>query len=213
MDGEGKIEGRTGDSKDNVETKGNESREAKDDNKKEHLSEAASEGINSENHVKDTIGHNKENSINNNIINDAETKNDNEKDYIKDIGIDSNNSDSENEVKNNIEDNRTQESVNNSKALSEPKESSSNTSELPSNLEANLQFQLQLKRIISTQNSIITKTSNVTENFELTNQITKDQINAFKGSVEKYGGFLLKIKSELGQIAELMNKIKKSKKK
>ena len=63
--------------------------------------------------------------------------------------------------------------------------------------------------IIQKQEKILISTSTINEKFDISNEITKEQISSFKVNIDKYGKYLLMIKKELGIISDTMKKIKK----
>ena len=76
-------------------------------------------------------------------------------------------------------------------------------------IDPHLIFQKELLNIISKQEKILSATSTINEKFDVSNQITKEQIASFKTNIDKYGKYLLMIKKELGMISDTMRKIKK----
>ena len=77
------------------------------------------------------------------------------------------------------------------------------------NIDPHLIFQKELLNIIKKQEKILNATSTINEKFDVSNQITKEQIASFKTNIDKYGKYLLMIKKELGMISDTMRKIKK----
>ena len=77
------------------------------------------------------------------------------------------------------------------------------------NIDPHLIFQKELLNIIKKQEKILNATSTINEKFDVSNQITKEQISSFKTNIDKYGKYLLMIKKELGMISDTMKKIKK----
>ena len=77
------------------------------------------------------------------------------------------------------------------------------------NIDPHLIFQKELLNIIKKQEKILNATSTINEKFDVSNQITKEQIASFKTNIDKYGKYLLMIKKELGMISDTMKKIKK----
>ena len=76
-------------------------------------------------------------------------------------------------------------------------------------IDPHLIFQKELLDIINKQEKILSATSTINEKFDVSNQITKEQIASFKINIDKYGKYLLMIKKELGMISDTMRKIKK----
>ena len=76
-------------------------------------------------------------------------------------------------------------------------------------IDPNLIFQKELLNIIDKQEKILSSTSTINEKFDVSNQVTKEQIASFKINIDKYGKYLLMIKKELGMISDTMRKIKK----
>ena len=76
-------------------------------------------------------------------------------------------------------------------------------------IDPHLIFQKELLNIIDKQEKILSATSTINEKFDVSNQITKEQIASFKINIDKYGKYLLMIKKELGMISDTMRKIKK----
>ena len=76
-------------------------------------------------------------------------------------------------------------------------------------IDPHLIFQKELLNIIQKQEKILNATSTINEKFDVSNQITKEQIASFKINIDKYGKYLLLIKKELGMISDTMRKIKK----
>ena len=94
-----------------------------------------------------------------------------------------------------------------------PKEKSDSKKEIndknDENIDPHLIFQKELLNIIKKQEKILNATSTINEKFDVSNQITKEQISSFKTNIDKYGKYLLMIKKELGMISDTMRKIKK----
>ena len=76
-------------------------------------------------------------------------------------------------------------------------------------IDPHLIFQKELLNIIKKQEKILNATSTINEKFDVSNQITKEQISSFKVNIDKYAKYLLMIKKELGMISDTMRKIKK----
>ena len=76
-------------------------------------------------------------------------------------------------------------------------------------IDPHLIFQKELLNIIQKQEKILISTSTINEKFDISNEITKEQISSFKVNIDKYGKYLLMIKKELGIISDTMKKIKK----
>ena len=76
-------------------------------------------------------------------------------------------------------------------------------------IDPHLIFQKELLNIIDKQEKILSAASTINEKFDVSNQITKEQIALFKANIDKYGKYLLMIKKELGMISDTMRKIKK----
>ena len=76
-------------------------------------------------------------------------------------------------------------------------------------IDPHLIFQKELLDIINKKEKILSATSTINEKFDVSNQITKEQIASFKINIDKYGKYLLMIKKELGMISDTMRKIKK----
>ena len=120
-----------------------------------------------------------------------------------------------NKIENKIEDNLKEESIeikNDLEKESEEKnnkDDKNNDNQKDEKIDPHLIFQKELLNIISKQERILSSTSTINEKFDVSNQITKEQIASFKTSIDKYGKYLLMIKKELGLISETMKKIKK----
>ena len=95
------------------------------------------------------------------------------------------------------------------KEKDDSKEKNNNDKKEEEKIDPHLIFQKELLNIISKQEKILSVTSTINEKFDVSNQITKEQIASFKTSIDKYGKYLLMIKKELGLISETMKKIKK----
>ena len=120
-----------------------------------------------------------------------------------------------NKIENKIEDNLKEENIeikNDLEKESEEKnnkDDKNNDNQKDEKIDPHLIFQKELLNIISKQERILSSTSTINEKFDISNQITKEQIASFKTSIDKYGKYLLMIKKELGLISETMKKIKK----
>ncbi len=101
--------------------------------------------------------------------------------------------------------------INQEKEKSEQKklEENNTNKEEDEKIDPHLIFHKELLNVIKTQERILNLTSTVNEKFDVSNAITKEQIDSFKTNVDKYGNYLLMIKKELGLISETMRKIKK----
>ena len=95
------------------------------------------------------------------------------------------------------------------KEKDDSKENNNNDKKEEEKIDPHLIFQKELLNTISKQEKILSVTSTINEKFDVSNQITKEQIASFKTSIDKYGKYLLMIKKELGLISETMKKIKK----
>ena len=120
-----------------------------------------------------------------------------------------------NKIENKIKDNLKEENIeikNDLEKESEEKnnkDDKNNDNQKDEKIDPHLIFQKELLNIISKQERILSSTSTINEKFDVSNQITKEQIASFKTSIDKYGKYLLMIKKELGLISETMKKIKK----
>ena len=101
------------------------------------------------------------------------------------------------------------ETDNNPKTKIDNKDENENNDKNEEKIDPNLIFQKELLNIISKQEKILSATSTINEKFNVSNQITKEQIASFKVNIDKYGKYLLLIKKELGMISDTMRKIKK----
>ena len=88
-------------------------------------------------------------------------------------------------------------------------EKNNNNEKKDEKIDPHLIFQKELLSIIQKQEKILSATSTINEKFDVSNQITKEQIASFKTNIDKYGKYLLMIKKELGMISDTMKKIKK----
>ena len=128
------------------------------------------------------------------------SKIDNNETEIKKDNLESENKEIKNEEKKENKENKEKD---------DSKEKNNNDKKEDEKIDPHLIFQKELLNIISKQEKILSATSTINEKFDVSNQITKEQIASFKTSIDKYGKYLLMIKKELGLISETMKKIKK----
>ena len=158
--------------------------------------------INKEENIKDNNEKEKEKEIKNenNIIKENnESQNEEKKEYKNDndniIKEDQKENEKENEKEKEIK--KDGDNKNDIKDKEEEK------------IDPHLIFQKELLDIINKQEKILSATTTINEKFDVSNQITKEQIASFKINIDKYGKYLLMIKKELGMISDTMRKIKK----
>ena len=114
----------------------------------------------------------------------------------------------ENKIKGETDFNKEKEELN-SKFQENGKNITENNEKEDEKIDPNLIFQKELLNIIDKQEKILSSTSTINEKFDVSNQVTKEQIASFKINIDKYGKYLLMIKKELGMISDTMRKIKK----
>ena len=114
----------------------------------------------------------------------------------------------ENKIKGETDFNKEEEELN-SKFQDIGKNITENNEKEDEKIDPNLIFQKELLNIIDKQEKILSSTSTINEKFDVSNQVTKEQIASFKINIDKYGKYLLMIKKELGMISDTMRKIKK----
>ena len=127
----------------------------------------------------------------------------NEKESNNSIKTNEGNEKEKEEEKNNLSKEDKKEEGKNDKNVEDKKEEEKET------IDPHLIFQKELLDIIKKQEKILNATSTINEKFDVSNQITKEQISSFKVNIDKYGKYLLMIKKELGMISDTMRKIKK----
>ena len=127
----------------------------------------------------------------------------NEKESNDSIKTNEENGKEKEEEKNNQSTEDKKEEGKNNKNVEDKKEEGKET------IDPHLIFQKELLDIIKKQEKILNATSTINEKFDVSNQITKEQISSFKVNIDKYGKYLLMIKKELGMISDTMRKIKK----
>ena len=115
----------------------------------------------------------------------------------------------ENKIKGETDFNKEEEKEINSKFQDNGKNKTENNEKEDEKIDPNLIFQKELLNIIDKQEKILSSTSTINEKFDISNQVTKEQIASFKTNIDKYGKYLLMIKKELGMISDTMRKIKK----
>ena len=152
--------------------------------------------INKEENIKDNNEKEKEIKNADNISKENnESQNEEKKEYKNDNIIKENENEKENEREKEIK--KDGDNKNDIKDKEEEK------------IDPHLIFQKELLDIINKQEKILSATSTINEKFDVSNQITKEQIASFKINIDKYGKYLLMIKKELGMISDTMRKIKK----
>ena len=152
--------------------------------------------INKEENIKDNNEKEKEIKEEDNISKENnESQNEEKKEYKNDNIIKENEKEKENEREKEIK--KDGDNKNDIKDKEEEK------------IDPHLIFQKELLDIINKQEKILSATSTINEKFDVSNQITKEQIASFKINIDKYGKYLLMIKKELGMISDTMRKIKK----
>ena len=152
--------------------------------------------INKEENIKDNNEKEKEIKNADNISKENnESQNEEKKEYKNDNIIKENEKEKENEREKEIK--KDGDNKNDIKDKEEEK------------IDPHLIFQKELLDIINKQEKILSATSTINEKFDVSNQITKEQIASFKINIDKYGKYLLMIKKELGMISDTMRKIKK----
>ena len=154
--------------------------------------------INKEENIKDNNEKEKEIKNADNISKENnESQNEEKKEYKNDNIIKENEKEKENEREKEKEIKKDGDNKNDIKDKEEEK------------IDPHLIFQKELLDIINKQEKILSATSTINEKFDVSNQITKEQIASFKINIDKYGKYLLMIKKELGMISDTMRKIKK----
>ena len=108
-----------------------------------------------------------------------------------------------------VENIKIDEVVNSNKEEDKNEEIKKENENKDENVDPNFIFRKELINIIHTQEKILTATSTINEKFNVSNEITREQIGSFKANIDKYGNYLLMIKKELGIISDTMRKIKK----
>ena len=108
-----------------------------------------------------------------------------------------------------VENIKIDEVVNSNKEEDKNEETKKENENKDENVDPNFIFRKELINIIHTQEKILTATSTINEKFNVSNEITREQIGSFKANIDKYGNYLLMIKKELGIISDTMRKIKK----
>ena len=142
-------------------------------------------------------------------INDEMNKENNEKQEREDNYIIDNILNIENKIKGETDFTKEEKKEINSNIQDNGKNITKNNEKDDEKIDPNLIFQKELLNIIDKQEKILSSTSTINEKFDVSNQVTKEQIASFKTNIDKYGKYLLMIKKELGMISDTMRKIKK----